>query len=292
MIRGLRLNFHRLSLVFLYFLTIVAALYLTAEGWDYYWLPLTERARHDQHEVLKPSGFISHGAGIVGSALMLILLLYSLRKRWRPMQRGWGDIRYWLNYHIWMGVTGPVLVLYHTTFKFGGIVAVSFWSMMAVALSGVLGRYLYVQIPRSLSGEELSSGELLQMESELRDKLSSEAHGNAHALKILEAFVAETAAAEGGVLSWISRDIGATLRYSGLRRALVQEAGLGAADAKRLVALARKRAVLERRVAFLGTARRLLHHWHIFHKPFAIIMIVIMIVHVAVATWLGYTWIF
>jgi hypothetical protein len=56
--------------------------------------------------------------------------------------------------------------------------------------------------------------------------------------------------------------------------------------------LARKRTKLGRRIRFLSTAQKLLHHWHIFHKPFAVIMIIIMIVHVGVAIALGYTWIF
>lgn len=286
------MSFHRLSLILLYLLTIMATVYLAYGGWEYYSLPLQERARHDSHEEWRPSGFIGHGVGVIGSALMLILLLYSLRKRWRPMQRGWGDIRYWLNYHIWMGVTGPILVLFHTSFKFGGIVAVSFWSMAAVALSGVVGRYIYVQIPRSLSGEELSVSELQELENKMRAQLSSEAGGNTKALSILEEFVNDSIQSGGGLLNWLRRDLTATWRYTALRSRLVREANLSAHDARHLVTIARKRALLDRRIAFLGTARKLLHHWHVFHKPFAIIMLVIMVVHVVVAVSLGYTWIF
>lgn len=286
------MSYHKLSLVFLYALTVSATLYLAGYGWEYYTLPMHERARHEFHEEWKPTGFIGQGAGIIGSALMVILLLYSLRKRWRPMQQGWGDIRYWLNYHIWMGITGPVLVIFHTTFKFGGIVAVSFWSMMAVALSGVLGRYLYLQIPRSLSGEELSANELADLEARTRKHFSSEASANSKALEILERFIDDNAANSGGLMNWLTRDMTATFRYSALRGRLQKEAGLTTHDAKHLVDLAKRRALLDRRIAFLGTARKLLHHWHVFHKPFAIIMLVIMVVHITVAISLGYTWIF
>lgn len=286
------MSIHKLSLILLYSLTVAATLYLAGYGFEYYALDLQDRPHHELHEKWKPSGLIGQGAGIVGSALMLILLLYSARKRLRFMQQGWGDIRYWLNYHIWMGITGPVLVIFHTTFKFGGIVAVSFWSMMAVALSGVLGRYIYVQIPRSLSGDELSSAELQELEEHYRRQLSSEASGNAVALSILDSFLKWNSQVSGGLLTWLKRDLSATIRYRRLKRQLQTDAGLSSGDAKRLVRLAKRRALLERRVAFLGHARKLLHHWHVFHKPFAIIMLVIMVVHVAVAIFLGYTWIF
>ena len=99
-----------------------------------------------------------------------------------------GDIRYWLNYHIWMGITGPILVLFHTTFKFGEIVSVSFWSMAAVALSGFLGRYIYVQIPRSMTGNELSSTELEELEEELQVQLAAETEGNDKVLMVLREY--------------------------------------------------------------------------------------------------------
>ena len=276
------MSLHKLSLVFLYCLTLIVAGYLTFVGWDYYSRPLHERARHELHEEWKPSGFVGRASGIAGSTLMVMLLLYSLRKRWRFMKQGWGDIRYWLNYHIWMGVTGPVLIIYHTSFKFGGIVAVSFWSMVAVALSGVIGRYIYVQIPRSLSGEELSSAELLELDAGMRTRLSAEVGSNSKALALLSEFDEHPANQASGFMKWLLRDLTAQARYGNLRSRLVREAGVDRGTAKALAALAKKRALLDRRIAFLGTARQLLHHWHVFHKPFAIIMLVIMVVHIVV----------
>ncbi len=63
------------------------------------------------------------------------------------------------------------MVLYHTAFKFGGIVAVSFWSMVAVVLSGVVGRFLYVQIPHTIQGQEISLKELNQINENLTSHL-------------------------------------------------------------------------------------------------------------------------
>jgi hypothetical protein len=62
-------------------------------------------------------------------------------------------------------------------------------------------------------------------------------------------------------------------------------------DVHLVLKLARQKAKLQRRMQFLGQAQKLLHHWHVFHKPFAIVMLVIMVVHVVVAVLFGYRWI-
>jgi hypothetical protein len=111
------------------------------------------------HSNLKPSGVLGHGLGIIGSSMMLLLFLYSARKRNKFGLR-FGRIGRWLNVHIFFGIVGPILVTLHTAFKFGGIVSISYFCMLAVMLSGFVGRYLYVQIPRSLSGDELSMKEM------------------------------------------------------------------------------------------------------------------------------------
>lgn len=73
------------------------------------------------------------------------------------------------------------MVLFHTAFKFGGIVAISFWSMVAVVASGVIGRFIYNQIPRSIQGQELTLGEVMSIRqnvhSEFRDLECSYTHG-------------------------------------------------------------------------------------------------------------------
>jgi len=281
-------------MILLYAMTIVVTAYLAIYGWEYYSLANVDRPHNEMHETWKPNGTLGHGVGIIGSALVLIMLLYSLRKRWKRMQN-WGNIRYWLNYHIWMGVTGPILILFHTAFKFGGIVAVSFWSMVAVVLSGVLGRYIYIQIPRSLSGHELSVGDLREIEEDLQERIITEAAGNERILNILRTFIQfenKDAGEKGVIINWLSEDASSLFRYRSLRRRLLKESGISSGRISTLISLAKKREKLHRRIAFLSTARKLLHHWHIFHRPFAFVMIFIMFVHVIIAVSFGYRWIF
>ena len=120
---------------------------------------------------LKPSGIVGHGIGIFGSLFMVVgVISYMARKRYRFMSR-MGILKYWLEFHIFLCTLGPVLVLFHTAFKFGGLVAVSFWSMVAVFLSGIAGRFIYLQIPRSIEGRELSLNEVRATKGDLAEEI-------------------------------------------------------------------------------------------------------------------------
>ena len=70
-------------------------------------------------------------------------------------------------FHIFLCTLGPILVLFHTSYKFGGLVVISFWSMVAVFLSGIIGRFIYIQIPRTIEGRELSLNEIREMKSDV-----------------------------------------------------------------------------------------------------------------------------
>ena len=98
--------------------------------------------------------------------------LYMARKRIRALAR-LGRLKHWLEFHIFLCTLGPFLVLLHTSFKFGGIVSIAFWSMVAVVASGVFGRYVYVWIPKTLGGQFLSLRELHGETGELLASLVS-----------------------------------------------------------------------------------------------------------------------
>jgi hypothetical protein len=95
-----------------------------------------------------------------------------IRKRYRKFFNI-GYLKHWLEFHIFLCSVGPVLVLYHTAFKFGGLVSVSFWSMVLVVLSGVVGRFIYLQIPRTIQGHEISINELNSIKEKLAIKVRS-----------------------------------------------------------------------------------------------------------------------
>jgi len=146
-----------------FFVVGVAVMVLLAiNGYDYYSTPLEERFFNSKHTLLKPSGDWGHGFGIIGTLMMIMgVSIYMIRKRVKWVFN-FGFLKHWLEFHIFLCTVGPMLVLYHTAFKFGGIVSVSFWSMVLVVLSGVIGRFIYVQIPRTIQGQEIGINILIR----------------------------------------------------------------------------------------------------------------------------------
>ena len=97
---------------------------------------------------LSPTDGMGYALGIIGGSLMLLLLFYPLRKSWRVMQN-WGPIKYWFQLHMLFGVLGPVLVLFHSNFSLGSTNSnLALFSMLIVAGSGLIGRYLCVKISK------------------------------------------------------------------------------------------------------------------------------------------------
>jgi hypothetical protein len=144
----------RLRRSLLYFATVAVIAALAWHGRGYYALPLVERPHHPLHWELKPGGEVARWYGVAGVSLLVAMLGYSVRKRVPGLERA-GRLRSWLDFHIWCGVTGPALIVLHSALKVGGLIAVAFWSMIAVALSGIFGRYLYARIPRDAGGAEV-----------------------------------------------------------------------------------------------------------------------------------------
>lgn len=111
---------HKVLLAFLMFITVAAVVAVGINGFGYYTTPLPQRPFLPEYRTMKPSGNYSHGLGIVGAAMITIgVAMYSTRKRVRSL---WnlGKLSRLLEIHIFLCLLGPILVVYHTTFKAGG----------------------------------------------------------------------------------------------------------------------------------------------------------------------------
>ena len=251
--------------------------YLVYDGYSYYNTSLEERFYHTDHEVLKPNGLLGHGIGIIGSFSMVAgVSIYMLRKRMRSLGR-LGKLKHWLEFHIFLCTIGPVLVLFHTSFKIGGLVSVSFWSMVAVVLSGVIGRFIYIQIPRSIEGRALSLNEIRSMKTDIRDVLVTKYSLDKGSLDVIVESTRESRKNRKGV-----RRIKRTLKDNRLSRT----------QQSQVLNLVKNEISLNHRIERLETMQNLFKYWHVAHLPFALIMLIIMVIHVAVSIVFGYTWIF
>lgn len=255
-------------------------------GRTYYLTPPSHRVRLPLHQVLRQSGSVGHFLGILGALFMVLLLGYSLRKRLRFMWK-WGNANDWLEVHIFLGISGPVLVLLHTVFKFSGLVGISFWSMTLVVLSGIVGRYIYQAIPRSISGTELNRIELEAEEIGITFELRKRIPRGHPLWDRMAAFETSLGAPSAGPLRSL-RD-GSRSRAA-FHRILKQTKSLGSGDRRKLMKLVLKRQKLIRRKRFLDRTQRILYYWHLLHVPFVVLMFLILAVHIYVSVKMGNTW--
>ena len=142
-------------------------------GFDYYKLSAIDRPFSPKHHMLRPSGPIGLYLGFLGVALFVGIFLYPIRKHWAWLGQ-MGKTRHWLDIHVLMGLTAPFIVAFHSTLKFRGIAGMAFWIMFAVSASGVVGRYLYAQIPRKVTTAELSMKELQELQERLSQQLAAQ----------------------------------------------------------------------------------------------------------------------
>src|SRR2546429_2139912 len=166
-------NGHRTRLFLAWMLAVAVVLVIAGYGYNYYTLGATQRPFSPKHDLLRPSGTIGIRLGMLGVLMFFLIYLYPLRKKWGWLGRQ-GNSRHWLDFHIVLGTTAPIIIAFHSSFKFGNIAGMAFWSMLMVTLSGFVGRYLYAQIPRNLNAAELSMKEMQEREAALRKELAEQ----------------------------------------------------------------------------------------------------------------------
>ncbi len=271
------------------FVGVVAITVLVGlDGWEYYRAPLSTRGYLPAHRWLRPSGAVGLSLGIAGALAMVSTLPYAVRKRWRPLAK-LGTVRGWLEVHIFFGIVGPLLVTLHTSFKFNGLISAGYWLMMTVWASGFVGRYLYVRIPRSVRGAELTQAEVNAQLEAVRLRLDATPLP-AGVRGAIDAFVGSIHRRDGrppGALDLFLGEFRVRLRLAVMQRHL-RSAGADRSLVDEAISLAAEHAAASRRLAHLRRTRRLFEAWHLFHQPLVYALFAIVAVHIGVALYLGY----
>lgn len=245
--------------------------------------------------LVTPEEGLGYWLGILGGSMMLVLLLYPLRKRIRVL-RFLGNTAHWFRVHMILGVVGPLLVLYHSNFQLGSLNSkVALYCMLLVAGSGVVGRELYARIHRGLYGRKTNL-------KELRDDLArslNESQGLAMLLPQLTTRLEALSAEMQGNSITGSLGTSASLlwpikRYAvwitlllTARRELKARAAASptiARDSRRLRKTSstyiRNFVRLTSRVCQFTLCERLFSVWHVLHLPLFFMMVISALIHV------------
>jgi hypothetical protein len=245
--------------------------------------------------IVDPSNGVGYWLGIVGASLMLILLLYPLRKKmaWLGVL---GSVRNWFRLHIFFGLFGPLLILYHCNFTLGSFNSqMALYSMLVVAGSGVIGFHIYARIHRGLNGNKSN---LQDLQNDLTKSMDAN-HGLATLMpNLVSSLEVLSVELQGDAITQsigMRRSLKWSLKQGIYRfklkriakhelRARAVESPVIARDMKRL-----RRAANQHingyvrkmsRVAQFSLYERLFSMWHIFHLPLFLMLVLSASVHV------------
>ncbi|HET7364131.1 MAG TPA: hypothetical protein VFJ70_11240 [Burkholderiales bacterium] len=263
---------------------LIVALVLAATAW------LAGRAN-----LYAPGSDVGYYMGLVGSVMMLLLLLYPLRKRIGFLRRA-GELRWWFRMHMFFGIAGPVLVMFHSTLRVGSLnAAVAFYSMVLVASSGVIGRFIYTKIHHGLYGHKATLQERQERLGLTSGAVKSKFHfapDIEQRLAALEAYATNSGRSE---MIGVRRFAAVALRAFVYRRQMLRRVRrlLSAAGAQRgwtRDEVAVRQGVARQRldeyldavkdVAQFRVYERLFSLWHVLHVPLVYMLVICALVHV------------
>lgn len=229
-----------------------------------------------------PSSFWGHTLGIVGFLLMLSTeTLYSLRKRIPGFNLG--RMSLWLQAHVFTGLVGAYLVVLHSAWKFQGLAALLTLVTLVVVISGIIGRYIYTAVPRTLEGVEVAFAELQERLASADRQIARQGGGRLVPLLQL-------AAAPGTRRGWLRVLARPLLQFREQRRWQNLVQGLNdkeRACAVELQAVVSERQRLQRHVDSWDATRRLLAVWHMFHVPLSGALFALAVIHIVAALYYG-----
>ena len=247
---------------------------------------------------LTPQSGIRYWLGIVGTSLMVLLLLYPLRKR-MPAWKWLGTVAFWFRAHMILGVVGPGLVLLHADFRLGSINSnVALAAMLIVTMSGLVGRYLHGKVHLGLYGRKAQVQQIIADADALRELIRRDLPGAERLVVQLSDFARHGTTSPRGVLSslgwlWTIRARARAMRnrlIGAARSAIAREGDrLGWSRTVRhrrlagLIDLITLHVTAVRRAAGFAVYERLFGLWHVFHVPLFFLLVIAAAVHIFAA---------
>ncbi len=260
-------------------------------GWflhfqDYYALGPEARFDSPRHEVLRPTSPVGLGAGIAGSALILVNLLYLVRRArfgaWLP-----GSLKAWMTSHVATGILAMLLILMHGSMQprnsLGGH---AFWSLAVLLVTGAIGRYFYAFVPHAANGEELALDEVRDRLAGLSKEWDDRAPGFARGVRDdLERLLAERRWDKGFFsrvkeLFVSQREL---TRFLAVVRRRGRAEGLDAEQVAAVLELTRRAHRAALMAAHYEDLRAVLGSWRFVHRWFALLMVLLATWHIVTA---------
>ena len=238
---------------------------------------------------------IGYWLGIVGSALMLVLMLYPLRKRLPPVHWS-GSIGLWFRLHMLLGLLGPLIILYHARFTYSATNSgIALLAMLIVVASGLTGRFIYGHVHRGFSQRKIETRELLDELAQSRLLLDADGDTGHHVVQRLErlerAALVERVTLVGNATAVIYIGVRSRILYWRLLRTIRSEqvAEASASELSPRAIMLHQQAIKLHLGQYLRTIRalggfvfydRLFRAWHYLHLPLFLFLLATATLHI------------
>lgn len=237
---------------------------------------------HRVEQALTAENGPGYALGIIGGMLMLLLLLYPLRKH-AGFMRHMGPVRFWFGTHMLFGVIGPVCILFHCGFQLGSLNSnIALFCMLLVAGSGLVGRYFYTRIHHGLYGRKASLEELTRHAELLGGSLEDHLVDYPNISAKVRNFETRATRKPANLVSSFFTLASLGFRTWMLYLSLWRQVPKSLPGKQRKALLRHIGAQLEsvRKVADFHFYERLFAIWHVLHFPLFLMLVLSGIVHV------------
>ncbi|MBK9033363.1 MAG: 4Fe-4S dicluster domain-containing protein [Myxococcales bacterium] len=222
--------------------------------------------------------------GLVGTGLMIIAAIYPMFRRLRAF-RWLASNTMWFDFHMMAGTVGPMFIALHSALRLSSWVSLAFWSMVIVTVSGIIGRYLYTQVPELSSGRELEQLDHARAFAHHRGKHPVAASEIDRELWEHGQRAARVAERYGLLLSlgWLLVE---DLRRPGrwlARRSRLGRVGVTGKARRDLVRRAGRMLLIQRGAVIAPKANLLLNSWKKVHVPFTVLLTIFSAAHIYIS---------
>ncbi len=263
-------------------------------GGAYYFAPSSVRSASEELRRFAPTGIWGQTMGVIALVLMVSNFLYLIRKESR-LFRGAGDIRAWLQVHVFSGLTSAAVVLLHSSLYARNLFAIALYASLGIVVStGIVGRYIYGFVPLDPRGRPLAHAALVSLSERMAKDFGRLFKRLAVATEVQEVLDLEREAGYSlPALLWRMLAVWPLRRIRLVR--LVRRARGEIADPDRHAEFkryAREMFRIRHQMEYLPSLKRLLGLWRSGHAVLAFFMVFLIAAHIIIGFWVGYRWIF
>ncbi len=286
--RGPDISVERVLLAVSIIAAILGILVIAYSGREFYTAPAIERIYSDERAIFGTTGTLGLFCGAAALTLFLSNFGYLLRKHIRILDRV-GTLRLWLDWHVTSAFLGGAFVALHANFAMRNWIArTCVYAVVVVTLTGLVGRYLLRFVPRSATGRHLDEAGFTDQIMELIDQVRDDVLHDPAAVKAMQGLVDELgddmAPPSLGHLRQRLRDCRRFVAV--IAHAMADHVP---AERRREARILRARlAHFGRQAAVVHWASRIMDAWRAFHRAFALLLLVGMLVHVIISLYYGY----